>query len=173
MKKENLRCIFLILLMGLTVVVWMNWPGNRVHSKHEYLVTKYYRFETVGKEEIVQEFVPQFKILDKIELFIANLYPETDGNINISITDQRNNVIFQNKYKACKIPTGEFVDYKIGKKIVPGNRYTLKLSYDGSAEEKPQVMVSERKKNLDETKTMYTEDAVSDYNMAITYHYVW
>ena len=51
--------------------------------------------------------------------------------------------------------------------------YDLYISYNGNSEELPQLMVSEKTKNLVETETMYVQWEASDYNVAISYNYAW
>lgn len=144
---------------------------RKVAATHEYIVSKYYRFQTLEKEEIEQYFSPRYEKLESIELFIANVYSETEGKISLSIYDEKGKKIFDKKYKASSIPTGEFQEYKINKRVEPGKLYCICLSYDGDSEEKPQLMISERSRNLAETETMYVEETASEFNMAITYHY--
>lgn len=171
MKKRTAICLGLAIAMIVLAGVIAISPVCRVRSVHEYLITKYYRFENLGMEEIVQEFEPQYNRLESVELFLANLYPETEGEICLSIVDSAGKTIFQKKYKASSIPTGDFYEYRIGKKVRVGERYELRLFYQGNSEEVPQVMISERNKNLNETGTMYVEGNASEYNMAITYYY--
>lgn len=158
---------------ALIVAAWLMTVGmsDRIEATHEYLVTKYYRFETLYEEEIVQYFTPEYHYLDSIELFIANIYPETDGYIRISIADPKGKEIFSKRYRASEIPTGEFYAYRIGRKIEAGGQYSLRVSYEGDSEELPQIMVSEKNKNLLETEDMYVDGVEMEYNLAITYHY--
>lgn len=158
---------------AVIVAAWLMTVGmsDRIEATHEYLITKYYRFETLYEEEIVQYFTPEYHYLDAIELFIANIYPETDGHIQISITDEKGKAIFDKRYRASEIPTGEFYTYKIGKKIEAGKSYTLCVSYEGDSEELPQIMVSDKNKNLQETEDMYVHGEEMEYNMAVTWHY--
>ncbi len=138
---------------------------------HQYLITKYYRFEALQEEPLIQYFTPEYDRLDKIELFIANVYPETEGKIWIEIEDLEGRRIFRKGIRASKIPTGEFREYKIDKKVKAGEEYVLRISYDGKAEEIPQIMISERRKNLIETGDLYVENELSEFNMAISYYY--
>lgn len=171
MKKKTGICLGLaIALIVLTEAAAVS-PLCRMRARHEYIITKYYRFESLGTMEIVQEFEPQYNRLKSVGLFLANLYPETDGEICLSIADSDGMLIFQKRYEAAAIPTGEFYEYEIGKSVNPGECYELRLSYQGNSEEIPQVMVSERNKNLNETGAMYVEGNLSDHNMAITYTY--
>lgn len=171
MKKRTAICLGMAIVMIVLASVIVISPICRVRAGHEYLITKYYRFEGLGEEEIVQEFEPQYNRLESVELFLANLYPETEGEICLSIVDSAGKTIFRKEYKASSIPTGEFYEYRIGKKVDIGERYELRLSYHGNSEELPQVMISEKNKNLNETGTMYVEGSASEYNMAITYYY--
>lgn len=159
--------------VAVIVAAWLMTVGmsDRIETTHEYLITKYYRFEALEEEEIVQYFTPEYNYLDAIELFIANIYPETDGHIRISIADAKGKEIFGKRYRTSKIPTGEFHAYEIGKKIESGESYALCISYEGDAEEAPQIMISEMNKNLLETKDMYVHGLEMEYNMAVTYHY--
>lgn len=167
MKKISAACIT---IMFLTVVVVLS-SGREVTATHEYLVTKYYRFEEIDSDEIIQEFFPKYEKIDSIELFIANIYPETEGKISLTIIDENNKNIYSKKFKASSIPTGEFYRYKIGKKLEKDGYYRILLSYEGNSKELPQVMVSERGKNLMETGGMYIDGDENKYNLAITYHY--
>lgn len=173
MKKSNLISLGLAVVIFLAAAVWGTTTIGRVRTTHEYLITKYYKFENITEEGLLQYFTPTYNHLDGIELFIANVYPETEGKISLTISNQKGKEIFSRKYRASGIPTGEFHNYKIGKKLVPGETYELLLSYDGKAEEPPQIMVSERMKNVKDTEEMMLDGTVSDYNMAITYHYSW
>lgn len=170
MKKKLLlfQVIAVIVLAGLILVLSRT---SEVIATHEYVVSKYYRFETLEKEEIEQYFSPKYEKLESIELFIANIYPETKGRVCLIIYDEKGKKIFQKKYKAASIPTGEFQKYRINKKVEPGKQYCICLSYDGDSEEKPQLMVSEGNRNLIETGTMYVEGTASEYGVAVTYHY--
>lgn len=171
MKKEIIRTLILTSVILLGAAIWPLLPLGRVHAVHEYLITKYYRFENITEGGISQHFVPEYNHLDSIELFLANIYPETNGKIEILLLDENDKKVFQKKYKASSIPAGEYKKYKIGKKLSPGERYELRISYDGTTEEKPQIMVSERWKNLSETEEMVVNGEISEYNLAITYHY--
>lgn len=171
MKKSGFVCLGAALLILLVTGIWSVSPAGTITSKQEYLIGKYYRFETLGEEALVQRFEPHYKKLDAIELFIANVYPETDGEIVLSVLDPEGKVIFEKEYRAASIPTGEFHEYKIGKKLKTGEIYEIRLSYTGTSEEKPQLMVSEAARNLPGTKEMLVNGEVSDHNMAITWHY--
>ncbi len=167
-RKFQIYILFLPLFIS---VMWAVFGLNRITAKHEYLITKYYRFESLTEEPIVQEFIPTYDYLEKLELFIANIYPETDGVIMLQISDQDGKTVFKKNYAASQIPTGEFFPYKIGKDVIRGNVYKIYLSYIGETVDGPQIMVSEVKKNLLETGNMYVSDELSEYNMAITYYY--
>lgn len=173
MNKGMLKGIAAALLV---IIAWRWTAGagtGEITASHEYQISKYYRFESLQASEIVQQFTPQYNRLESIEIFLANIYPETDGNITISIVDGSGQKIFRDIYSAAEIPTGEFYIYEIGKRIKPDEQYELRISYDGSAEEAPQIMVSEKNKNLTETKMMYVQGNESDYNLAVSYHYKW
>ncbi len=168
--KKGLQ-FFAVAFPLIIAVTWIFLGLNKTTAEHEYLITKYYRFEALREEPIVQEFVPTYKRLGAVELFIANVYPETEGSILLRIADNEEKTIFEKNYAASEIPTGEFFTYKIGKKVIPGNTYKIYLSYTGETIDGPQVMISETKKNLLETGNMYISGELSKYNMAITYHY--
>lgn len=173
-KRRFAAAAGIVLLLGIGI--WFVLQMNTIYATHEYLVTKYYRFEPLNEIEIVQEFTPKYEKLVSVELFIANLPEEGKGNIWLSIVDENNDEIFNKKYRAASIPTGEFFLYKINKKVDTGMQYRICVFYDGEAGDPPQLMVSERDKNLIETQTMYVEGLESEFNMAITYHYsekVW
>lgn len=160
-----------VLIMLLLPLIFVARQAGRVVSTHEYLITKYYRFEVLGEEQLVQTFTPGYENIEAIEIFLANIYPETDGYIHLSILDYEDKEIYRKRYKASSIPTGEFYFYKIRRSVLPGKQYRLCLSYDGETEDRPQVMVSNRSKNLIETKALYVGGEMSEYNMAITYHF--
>lgn len=158
----------------MLLLVWFlpELLAERVYALHEYQITKYYRFENLNEEEIVQQFTPKYSKLDSIELFLANINEETEGNVCLEITDDTGKKIFEKKYNISQIPTGEFYTYEIGKRIKSGKTYELKICYDGKAEEIPQIMISERNKNLVETGSMYVSGEASlDYNLAVSYRY--
>lgn len=167
-KKFQIYILFLPLFIS---IMWAVFGLNRITAKHEYLITKYYRFESLTEEPIVQEFIPAYDYLETLELFIVNIYPETDGIIMLQLSDQDGKTVFKKNYTASQIPTGEFFPYKIGKDVIAGNVYKINLSYIGETVDGPQIMVSEVKKNLLETGSMYVSGELSEYNMAITYHY--
>lgn len=171
MKRTGIRTI--LIAVGILVIsgIWTVSPFGRIRSVHEYLIGKYYRFEPVSDEELLQYFTPQYNYLDSIELFLANISADMNGKICIELFDSSGKKIFIRKYSAGSIPTGEFKEYKVGKKVTPGKAYILQVSYDGTEVEKPQIMISERKKNLLETGEMYVGEELSEFNMAITYHY--
>lgn len=169
--RKRLPLFQIIAVIVLAGVILMLSRLGKVIATHEYVVSKYYRFEALGEEEIEQYFSPKYERLESIELFIANVYPETKGKISLTIYDEKGKEIFHKKYKASSIPTGEFKEYKINKKVESGRQYCIGLSYEGDSEEKPQLMISERSRNLVETETMYVEGTASDYNVAVTYHY--
>lgn len=158
---------FILLFVG----IWSISPAGTITASQQYQITKYYRFEALGKEEIVQRFEARYKKLESIELFIANVYPETEGEIVLSILDMDGEVIFKKEYQAGAIPAGEFSEYKIGRKLNPEEIYEIRLSYNGQSEEKPQLMVSETARNLFQTREMLVNGEVSDHNVAISYHY--
>lgn len=169
MKKRLLVLLPIALLSTVLLQIFIILTG--VSATHEYLVTKYYRFENLGCEAIIQEFTPKYGRLLSIEVFFANIYAETEGNIKLEIVDGDGKYIFKKQYKASSFPTGEFSQIRINRKVKRDNLYRILLSYDGSSAEIPQVMVSEREKNLIETGKMFVGNKTNDYNMAITYHY--
>ena len=170
MKKTWIITILIAMGMMLIAGIWSILPIGRLSAEHEYLITKYYRFETITEDGILQYFRPQYNYLDSIELFLANISSETEGKIRIELFDSKGKIVFEKSYKASDIPTGEYKKYKVGKKVKQNDSYLLRISYNGE-EEKPQIMVSERRKNLLETEEMYVGEELSDFNMAITYHY--
>lgn len=172
MNKGVLKGVAAALLL---IIAW-RWTAAAtgvVTASHEYRISKYYRFESLQDNELVQQFTPQYNRLEAIELFLVNIYPETDGSITLSIADEDGREIFRKAYPASEIPTGEFWTYEIGKRVKPDEQYELRISYDGNSEEIPQVMVSQKNKNLTETETMYVQGNESDYNLAVSYHYRW
>lgn len=167
LKKRWLVFTAFILFVVFIIV---SMQMRKISATHAYLITKYYRFESL-KNEVVQQFTPSYGRLEAIELFIANIYPETDGYITVTIINDSGKTIFYKRYKAANIPTGEFYEYRINRKVNKGAQYRLYITYDGVVEDKPQIMISERKKNLTETEAMFVNEKISDYNLAITYHY--
>lgn len=173
MRRQYIICMIVIAGMLLIAGIWTLTPFGRIQSKHEYLVTKYYRFEEVTEDGIEQCFTPEYNHIDSIGLFLANISPEMDGDIILLMENSEGKTVCKKRYEAASIPTGEFKEYKIGKILKPGEQYYLHISYDGRSADKPQVMVSERNKNLIETEEMTVDGSISDYNMAITYYYSW
>lgn len=173
--KKKLLYSGLVALVILTVMGVLPCSSfGRVSVTHEYLITKYYRFQALDENGIVQWFQPDYNYLDSIELFIANIYPETDGKIEISLKNEKGKVIFKKRYEASSIPTGEFKEYAINEKLNENERFALCISYIGEEDSElgfPQLMVSEKSKNLLETQNAIVGDRVLDYNVAITYHY--
>mgnify|MGYP005778111851 FL=1 len=169
------KIVKVAMALSTLFVIW-RWTvvaAGNVTASHEYQIGKYYRFEELNQDGIRQEFTPQYNRLQSIELFIANVYDDTDGSIQIVIGDEKGNEIFRKSYLVSKIPTGEFYEYKIRKTLKPGEHYDFYISYNGNSEELPQLMVSEKTKNLVETETMYVQWEESDYNVAISYNYAW
>lgn len=168
-----------IWLAGLTAAVillawrWSGIASGNVEAFHEYPIGKYYRFMNVDSEGIIQEIMPVYNYLESIELFLV-FADGTDGKIKMVLENDEGRNIFHKKYKISQIPTGEVYEYKINEKLTPGETYRLCISYDGEAEELPQIMVSEKAKNLVETGTMMVQGEPSDYyNAAISYRYRW
>lgn len=168
-----------IWLAGLTAVLLLlawKWSGavsGNVKGFHEYPIGKYYRFEAVEQEGIIQEFIPTYNYLESIELFFV-FGEDEGGKIELLIENENGEEVFQKKYKISQIPTGEVHEYKIKEKLNPGETYRLRISYEGESEELPQIMVSEKAKNLVETGTMMIQGEPSAYyNVAISYRYRW
>ena len=170
MRKKIIVTAFLIFLMILVPGVFGKSFIGDIEATQEYLITKYYSFQEVNEDGILQYFTPQYNYLKSIELFVVNLSPDMEGDLELSLSDTEGNVIYHEIYDIVSITPGEFRNYEIFKKVIPGEQYILHLSYNGE-EEKPQIMVSERRKNLLETEEMYVGEELSDFNMAITYHY--
>ena len=174
MKKALIRIGFVIISILILIGIWIWSLLGKVTATHEYLISKYYRFQAINNAGIIQYFQTDYNYLESIELFIANIYPETEGKIAISLVDENGEIIFSKKYKASSIPTGEFKEYKIREKLKEKERYAIYISYIGEEDVElgfPQIMVSERTKNLLETQEAVVEEQVLDYNVAITYHY--
>lgn len=171
MKGNRVIQIVVAGILIFAAGLWTYFASGRVKVSHEYVISKYYRFESLGEEAIVQHFTPDYDRLDSIELLLIMIYPETDGLIHIEILDESGKQIFTKGYKASQIPAGEFYSYKIGKKIEAGHQYEIRISYDGEAEENPQIMISQKNKNLLETGTMYVHGEGSEYNLAVSYYY--
>lgn len=168
-----------IWLAGLTAVLillawkWSGIAAGNVKAFHEYPIGKYYRFEDIDTDGIIQEFTPTYNYLESMELFFV-FAEDRDGEINLSLESEDGKEVFHKKYKISKIPTGEVHEYKIKEKLNPGKTYRICISYDGESEELPQIMVSEKAKNLVETGTMMIQGEPSDYyNVAISYRYRW
>ena len=164
-------CIALIVLGGgiLTYFAW-----GSVAATHEYQISKYYRFEPITQEGITQWIQPEYNYLDSIELFIADISSEAEGKLELTIRNEESRLIFKKKYAIAPIPTGEFYEYRIEKKLRKGERYVLQVSYDGDTQAEgaqPMLMVTERKMNLPETEEMLIGEVVQNINAAITYHY--
>lgn len=171
MKEKRMIQIAVAGILILVAGLWTYFTSTRVRVTHEYVISKYYRFESLGEEALVQQFTPDYNKLDSIELFLANIYPETDGLVWLEILNENGKRIFSRSYQASQVPAGEFYSYKIGKKIEAGKQYEIRLSYEGISEDIPQIMVSEKDKNLLETETLYVHDECSEYNLAVSYHY--
>lgn len=171
MKKNRLIQIAVAGILILAAGLWTYFSSAKVKVSHEYVISKYYRFESLEEAALVQQFTPDYNKLDSIALFLANVYPETDGLIRLEILDENGKQIFSKGYQASQIPAGEFYFYNIGKKIEAGKQYEIRISYDGAAEEIPQIMVSEKNKNLLETEALYVHGESSEYNLAVSYYY--
>ena len=123
-------------------------------------------YHNVGEEE--------YNYLKKVEIFIANIDSEAQGKIELILKNSKGKEIFHKKVKASDVPAGEFFSYSVNRRIQPGERYELYISYTGEKGVSgfPQLMVSERSHNLIETEEMLMDGQVSmEYNVAITYHY--
>lgn len=167
-KREK---VLIVILAVIIIWIYACIKMNTIYSSHKYVISKYYRFTGLEIDQIVQEFTPEYGFLEAIDLFIANISDNTDGNICLEIVDETGNQIFKDEYKAASIATGEFVRYKINKKIKAGEKYRICVSYDGNCDEQPQIMISEREWNLPETENMYVGGIESEFNLAINYYY--
>lgn len=157
----------------LAAWVWTILAGGKVQASNEYLLTKYYHFEQLQESEIVQYFTPQYNWLDAVDLFLADVTPDMKGKVCIELTDENNETVFKKKFAVSKIPTGEFYSFKINKKIHAGEQYAMSISYEGKGGDAPQIMVSDQPQNLIETGELYLSEEVSEYNLAVSYHYKW
>lgn len=172
MKKK----IWFAGLTAAVILIAWKWCGSvsgNVKAFHEYPIGKYYRFEAVDTDGIIQEFTPTYNYLESIELFLV--FPEErSGRIELALETEDGKELFHKKYKTSRIPTGEVYECKIREKLKPNETYRLCISYDGESEEFPQIMVSEKSKNLVETGTMLIQWEPSEYyNVAISYRYRW
>lgn len=172
MKKK----IWLAGFAAAVILLAWKWSGiaaGNVKAFHEYPIGKYYRFEDIDTDGIIQEFTPTYNYLESIELFFV-FAEDRNGKINLSLESEDGKEVFHKKYKISNIPTGEVHEYKIKEKLKPGETYRLRIFYEGESEELPQIMVSEKAKNLVETGTMMIQGEPSDYyNVAISYRYRW
>lgn len=173
MKKKQ----WLSLIAGVVIIVlawkWSCYASGGSEAYHKYPIGKYYRFEDVREEGIVQEFNPKYNYLESVELFPVFGDNKENGMIHISIKDEEGKEIFEKKYAASRIETGEFHEFKVGKKLKAGESYRLCISQDGNLESL-QVMVSEKEKNLEETGMMMIQGEQSNYyNVVISYRYKW
>ncbi len=172
-NKKIVSLFAAFIVFTLLAWKWTGYVSGSIKAFHEYPIGQYYHFENIDSDGIIQEFKPAYNYVESIELFIV-LPDEKIGEINLSITNDREKEVFQKKYKISKIPTGEVHEYKIKEKLNPGKTYRICISYDGESEELPQIMVSEKAKNLVETGTMMIQGEPSDYyNVAISYRYRW
>lgn len=172
--KRNILTVGIIVLMIVSAGFWSVSPAGRIRATHEYVISKYYQFISIDKEGIYQWIEPEYNYLDTIELFIANIYPETEGDIELTLCNADGERIFSKAFAASSIPAGEFFSYKIGKKIEEGERYFIHIAYSGNVndlEKVPQLMISERNKNLLETQEAIVRGEILEHNVAITYHY--
>ena len=119
----------------------------------------------------MQEFTPEYRYLYSIELLPILIGPETDGEIRIRIENPSGRTVCDKTFQASGIAAGDFVVFELNAWLKKGETHRLFLSYDGTAAEPPRVMVSEKKNNLYETGDMYVGGSLSDWNMAVTYHY--
>lgn len=171
-RIKNFCALLLALILGIFVLTVS--PVGRISAVHEYLIGKYYRFVELDGEAVIQRIVPQYNYLKKVEIFIANIDSEAQGKIELILKNSKGKEIFHKKVKASDVPAGEFFSYSVNRRIQPGERYELYISYTGEKGVSgfPQLMVSERSHNLIETEEMLMDGQVSmEYNVAITYHY--
>ena len=174
MEKRKWMITAAILTVILIVWTWSKAAGGNMTALHEYPIGKYYRFEEIGKDGIIQKIVPSYNYLESIELFLVFSQEDENGQIGLMLEDEEGKEIFSQKYRVSEIPTGEVKEYKIGKRVKAGETYRLCISYEGISEELPQIMVSEKAKNLEETKEMMIEWQPAEYyNVAISYRYRW
>ncbi|PWM31923.1 MAG: hypothetical protein DBX58_04935 [Clostridiales bacterium] len=173
-RKRWLLSGFIVMLLFLAVGLFTVSPAGRISSKHEYIISKYYRFEPLSENGIEQWFIPEYNYLDAIELFIANVYEESEGEILLEIENENGKRIFRRSYRASDIAAGEFVKYSIKKNLKEKERYKIRISYTGDTSESdmvPVLMISEKSKNLSETQEAFSNGQELDYNVALTYHY--
>ena len=129
MRKKIIVTAFLIFLMILVPGVFGKSFIGDIEATQEYLITKYYSFQEVNEDGILQYFTPQYNYLKSIELFIVNLSPDMEGDLELSLSDTEGNVIYYEIYDIASITPGEFRNYEIFKKVIPGEQYILHLSY--------------------------------------------
>ena len=166
--------VFLIALLFAGMGLFTISPGARISAKHEYIISKYYRFETLSETGIEQWFTPEYNYLEAIELFLANIYENSNGEIVLELENEKGKRIFRKSYAASDIPAGEFVKYPIGKNLKEKEPYKIRISYTGDTageETVPVLMISDKNKNLPETQEAFSNGQELDYNVAITYHY--
>lgn len=162
---------------GALVLVLLLLAGHflgRISVTNTYLITKYYRFESIDETGLMQQIQPACDYIESLDVFLANLESEEKGSIVLELKDMEENCIFRKKYAVSSLSTGEFHRFRIGKAVKPGEIYGLHVFYQGEEKQQdklPQVMVSERSRNLPETMTAYKGGQMMEYNMAISYHY--
>lgn len=159
---------FLLLFLGSVLPIFLT---EQIRATHQYVIGDTYGFEELSKVDIVQEFTPEYRYLYSIELLFILIGSETDGNIRIQIESPSGGMICDKVFAASDIAAGDFVSFKLNTRLKKGKTYRLHLIYDGTATEKPEVMTSEKDRNLYETGDMYVGGNLSEVNMAITYHY--
>ena len=101
--------VFIIALLFAGMGLFTISPGARISAKHEYIISKYYRFETLSETGIEQWFTPKYNYLEAIELFLANIYENSNGEIVLELENEKGKRIFRKSYAASDIPAGEFV----------------------------------------------------------------
>ena len=163
----NIAIILLLLAGGILPIFF----SGQIRATHEYIIGDSYGFQELSMVDVVQEFTPEYHYLYSIELLPILIYSETDGNICIWIENPEGKNICEKEFKASEIAAGDFVSFPLGAWLKPGKVHKLHITYDGTAVEKPQVMTSEKNKNLYETGNMYVGDVLMETNMAVTYHY--
>ncbi len=172
-KKAVVQCFIIVILLALAALLPVFFT-RRVETVHEYVMSstdKNYVFQELGETGIIQEFVPEYDDLEAVELVLILLDSITEGNIRIQIEDPDGKIVCDKEFRPSDIIAGEFNLFSLNAPLCKGKVHRLHLSFDGTAEGSPSALISHKEQNLRETGDMYLGTELSEFNLAVTYHY--
>jgi hypothetical protein len=143
-------------------------------------VTNYLTGEGSWGEQVTDEtpvfcqaFTPKYSQLHSLSFLMGmNQVSEQDGSVTIRVSDQNNEILYEETKGFSDIVDGAFTDVKVDLELSPHKTYYLSIiSSPSSAGEYPTVWVCSKSYKLSENRTLTQGDELADIQLVARYEY--